>query len=78
MRILKLLFAFLFITSGLFAEQKVVLISGATSGIGLATAKAFREKGWKVWAGFRQYVPDELKAMVNQFYNWLTVPNMPN
>jgi NADP-dependent 3-hydroxy acid dehydrogenase YdfG len=65
MKVLKLLFAFLFVLSGLSAEQKVVLISGATSGIGLATVKAFQEKGWKVWAGFRQNIPDDLKTMEN-------------
>jgi NADP-dependent 3-hydroxy acid dehydrogenase YdfG len=65
MKFLKPLFAFLFVFAGLLAEQKVVLISGATSGIGLATAKAFQEKGWKVWAGFRQRIPDELKTMEN-------------
>lgn len=52
-------------TSNLCADQKVVLISGATSGIGLATTKAFHEKGWKVWAGFRHHIPDELKQMEN-------------
>lgn len=65
MKFLKLLFASLCVASGLCAEQKVVLISGATSGIGLATVKAFQEKGWRVWAGFRQHVPDELKTMKN-------------
>jgi NADP-dependent 3-hydroxy acid dehydrogenase YdfG len=63
MSILKLFFIFLFITHAIFAEQKVVLISGASSGIGLATAKAFQEKGWKVWAGCRQNIPEELKQM---------------
>lgn len=65
MQFLNLVFIFLLVTFGLYAEQKVVLISGATSGIGLATAKAFQEKGWKVWAGFRQHIPDELKQMEN-------------
>lgn len=65
MTVLKLIFVFLLTTSSLFADQKVVLISGATSGIGLATAKAFQEKGWKVWAGYRQHVPDELTEMEN-------------
>src|ERR1700721_690031 len=65
MHFLKLIFAFLLITTGAFAEQKVVLISGATSGIGLATTKAFQERGWKVWAGYRQHIPDELKQMEN-------------
>jgi NADP-dependent 3-hydroxy acid dehydrogenase YdfG len=62
---LKLFFAFLLITANGFSEQKVVLISGATSGIGLATTKAFAENGWKVWAGYRQYIPEELKQMKN-------------
>lgn len=65
MQFLKLIFAFLLITTGAFAEQKVVLISGATSGIGLATTKAFKERGWKVWAGYHQHIPDELKQMEN-------------
>jgi NAD(P)-dependent dehydrogenase (short-subunit alcohol dehydrogenase family) len=54
-----------FIATNLFAQQKVVLISGATSGIGLATTTAFHEKGWKVWAGCRQRIPEELKEMKN-------------
>lgn len=73
MRFLNLVFIFLLITSGLYAEQKVVLISGATSGIGLATAKTFQEKGWKVWAGFRQHIPDELKQMENVSFCHLDV-----
>lgn len=44
-----------------FAEQKVVLISGSTGGIGIATVKAFEEKGWKVWAGFHRQIPEDLK-----------------
>lgn len=75
MKFLKLLFAFLFITSQIFSEQKVVLISGATSGIGLATAKAFQEKGWKVWAGYRQHIPNELKQMENVNFGHLDVTN---
>lgn len=63
MLVLRFLFIFLLTTCGAFGAQKVVLISGATSGIGLATAKEFQEKGWKVWAGFRQNVPEELKQM---------------
>jgi NAD(P)-dependent dehydrogenase (short-subunit alcohol dehydrogenase family) len=62
---LKYIIPILFLTFNLFAEQKVVLISGASSGIGLAAAKAFQEKGWKVWAGYRQTAPDELKQMPN-------------
>ena len=73
MRLLNLLFSFLLMTAGVFAEQKVVLISGATSGIGLATAKAFQSKGWKVWAGYRQHTPDELKQLENVTFCHLDV-----
>lgn len=65
MNFLSVFLTFLFLTTEIIAEQKVVLISGATSGIGLATAKAFQERGWKVWAGYRQYIPDDLKQMKN-------------
>jgi NAD(P)-dependent dehydrogenase (short-subunit alcohol dehydrogenase family) len=34
--------------------EKIVLITGASSGIGLATAELFARKGWKVYAGFRK------------------------
>lgn len=46
-------------------RRKVVLISGAASGIGLATAKAFQENGWKVWAGYHKRKPDELMHIKN-------------
>ncbi len=45
--------------------QKVVLITGASSGIGLATVKAFQEKKWKVWAGWHRRLSYELKEMKN-------------
>jgi len=35
------------------STTKVVIISGASSGIGLATAIAFANKGWKTYAGVR-------------------------
>lgn len=41
-----------------FAQEKVVLISGGTGGLGLATAKAFESSGWKVWAGYREKIPE--------------------
>lgn len=73
MKTLTLIFAFLVAFAGIFAEQSVVLISGATSGIGLATAKAFQERGWLVWAGYRQSIPDELKQMENIRFSHLDV-----
>jgi len=60
-----LFFILLLINSVLCAEQKVVIISGANSGIGLATTKAFQEKGWKVWAAFHKQISEELKHMPN-------------
>ncbi len=36
------------------AEQKVVLITGASSGIGKSAAEIFSKRGWKVYAGFRK------------------------
>lgn len=48
-----------------FADQKVVLISGAAGGVGLSAARAFQSEGWKVWAGFHQHVPNELKKLQN-------------
>lgn len=53
---------FLVIFAAAFAEQKTVLISGATGGIGLAAVKAFEERGWKVWAGYRNEIPDALQG----------------
>ncbi len=35
--------------------KKVVLITGASSGIGLACAGMFRDAGWTVYAGFRSH-----------------------
>lgn len=49
----------------LFGEEKVLLISGATQGVGLATARLFHENGWIVWAGFRKNIPQELVKMEN-------------
>ena len=50
----------LFVCSFCFAEKKVVLISGGSGGIGIATAKAFQADGWAVWAGYRNHIPEEL------------------
>lgn len=43
--------------------QKVVVISGASGGIGLATVKAFQAKGWKVWAGYHRAIPEEMPGV---------------
>ncbi len=43
----------LFFSLRLIAGEKTVLISGASQGLGKATAKAFSEHGWNVWAGYR-------------------------
>lgn len=55
--------------------QKVVLITGSGSGIGLATTQAFQKKGWKVWAGYHKTVPNELKASENIRFRQLDVTN---
>lgn len=51
------IFIFVLFYSALFGEERVVLISGASSGIGLATAKISAQNGWKVWAGYRTNLP---------------------
>ena len=40
-------------------EKRVVLITGASSGVGLATAKAFAARGWSVWASMRNLPSDQ-------------------
>ncbi len=44
------------------AIKKVVLITGASSGIGLAAAQAFQKQGWNVWAGFFPTKSEELHS----------------
>jgi NAD(P)-dependent dehydrogenase (short-subunit alcohol dehydrogenase family) len=71
MSIVRLLYLLLFFTSLVAGEQKVVLISGATGGVGAATVEAFQQKGWKVWAGYRSVakIPQNLKNLLN--VNWV-------
>ncbi len=68
----KIFLALLLVVTAIFTvnmlngkTQKVVLITGAGSGIGLATVKAFQEKEWKVWAGWHRKLSDELKGIKN-------------
>lgn len=64
LRIIALVLALL-ASVNLFATQKVVLISGSAGGIGVATAKAFHDHGWKVYAGYHKKVPQELQSIDN-------------
>ena len=41
--------------------QKTIFITGASSGLGKATARLFQEKGWKVIATMRR--PEEEKKL---------------
>lgn len=57
----KLLALALLLTSlNLYADQKVVLITGSTGGLGNATVRSFQARGWKVWASYRGYLSEDL------------------
>jgi len=45
--------------------KKIVMVTGATAGIGLATAKAFLKKGYKVWAVGRRL--EKLQTLKKEF-----------
>jgi NAD(P)-dependent dehydrogenase (short-subunit alcohol dehydrogenase family) len=53
------------------SKSKVVVITGASSGIGEATARLLSEKGFSVYAGVRN--PDAVKPMPNVSYGRLDV-----
>lgn len=67
--------ALLLVVSGLLAEQKVVLITGTSSGIGSDAVKSFQEKGWKVWAAYRNSLPEDLKKLPNVEFTQFDVTN---
>ena len=72
MKILNLFLALSIISLKASAEQtplpstkKVALITGASSGIGLAAAHAFQQNGWKVFAGYFPNKPEPLSSHEN-------------
>lgn len=80
--LLSSLFSFIGVTclgalpeQSLLSQKKVVLITGASTGIGLATAQAFEKQGWKVWAGFFPLLPADLHSTDNLTFHPLDVTN---
>ncbi len=57
---------FCLFSCSLFAESKVVLISGSTGGVGEAAVQSFHERGWIVFAGYREKAP---KRELHQVYD---------
>src|SRR5262249_32448458 len=54
--------------------NKTILITGASSGIGKATAKYFQERGWNVVATMRNPTNEqELTGLPNVLVTWLDV-----
>lgn len=52
-------------------EQKVVIITGASSGMGKAAAKYFADQGWLVFAGARH--PERIPQVKNVIANYLDI-----
>ncbi|CAL4869429.1 hypothetical protein MMA231_03721 (plasmid) [Asticcacaulis sp. MM231] len=55
------------------SKHKVVVITGASSGIGEATTRLLSEKGFRVYAGVRNV--ERAKPMLNVQYGYLDVTN---
>lgn len=51
-------------TGGSMSGQKTVWLTGASSGLGLHTALALRDDGWRVVAGARSFEDGEAEGMV--------------
>ncbi len=53
-------------------EAKTVLVTGASRGIGLATAKEFAQRGWHVWGASRT-VPDDVDTTLGIEFRQMNV-----
>lgn len=82
MKIFKVIFALFLVQSALYSAstpspttKKVVLITGASTGIGLATAHAFEKHGWSVWGGYFPTLSKDLHSTENLTFHPLDVTN---
>lgn len=53
------------------AQQKEVLIIGASRGIGLAVAQAFAGEGWQVTATHRSGIPEQVTGQTFTGIRWI-------